>query len=50
MKRHGTYTILGIAFSYIGRYGGDFMEKFGSRFMDNKYLLVCFFLFLLFGQ
>jgi hypothetical protein len=29
MQRHGTYTILGIAFFYVGRYGGDFAEKYG---------------------
>jgi hypothetical protein len=26
--RHDTYTILGIKFCYIGRYGGDFVEKY----------------------
>jgi hypothetical protein len=35
MKRLGTYTILGIAFCYIGRYGGDFVKKYGSRFLDE---------------
>jgi hypothetical protein len=46
MQRHGIYTIFGIAFCYIGRYGGDFVEKFGSRFMDtNKSLLMCLFFF-----
>jgi hypothetical protein len=30
MERLGIYTILGIAFCYIGRYGGDFVKKYGS--------------------
>jgi hypothetical protein len=42
---------LGIAFCYIGRYGGDFVEKFRSRLMDTtKSLLVCFFFFSFLGQ
>jgi hypothetical protein len=36
------YTILGIAFCYIGRYGGDFLENFGSRFLDTTSLCLCF--------
>jgi hypothetical protein len=38
MQRHVTYTILGIAFFYIGRYGGDFVEKYGSRYLDTTSL------------
>jgi hypothetical protein len=49
MQRHGIYTILGIAFCYIGRYGGDFVEKFGSRFMDTTSLCLCAFYFSFLG-
>jgi hypothetical protein len=35
MQRHDIYNILGIAFFYLGRYGGDLMEKFCSRFIDT---------------
>jgi hypothetical protein len=30
MQRHDTYIILGIAFCYVGRYGGYFVEKYGD--------------------
>jgi hypothetical protein len=46
MQRHDTYSILGIAFFYVGRYGGYFVEKYGSRFLDTT-ILACVFLFLL---
>jgi hypothetical protein len=46
MQRHGTYTILVIAFFYIGRYGGDFVEKFGSKFLNTTSLCLCFHFFL----
>jgi hypothetical protein len=41
---HGSKSalILGIAFCYIGRYGEDFVEKFGSRFLDTIGLCLCF--------
>jgi hypothetical protein len=42
MQRSDTYTILGIAFCYIGRYGGDFVEKYGSIFLDTTSLCLCF--------
>jgi hypothetical protein len=42
MQRHGIYTILGIAFCYIGRYGGDFVEKYGSAYLDTTCLCLCF--------
>jgi hypothetical protein len=41
-------TILGIAFCYIGRYGGDFVEKYGSRFLDTTSLCLFFSFFLFF--
>jgi hypothetical protein len=47
--KHDTYNILGIAFCYIGRYGGDYMEKFGSRFMDTTSFCLCVFLFSFLG-
>jgi hypothetical protein len=42
MQRYDTYTILGIAFFYIGRYGGDFMEKYGTRYLYTTSLSLCF--------
>jgi hypothetical protein len=42
MKRHGTYTILGIAFFYVGRYGGDFVDKYGSRYLDIQVFCLLF--------
>jgi hypothetical protein len=32
-------------FCYMGRYGGDFMDKYGSRYLDTS-LCLCFYLFL----
>jgi hypothetical protein len=46
MQRHGTDTILGIAFCYVGRYGGDFAEKYGSRYLDIQVFCLLFFSFL----
>jgi hypothetical protein len=43
MQIHGTYAILEIAFCYIGRYGGDFVEKYGSRYLDIQ-VFACVFL------
>jgi hypothetical protein len=51
MQRHGTYTILGIAFFfYIGRYGGDFVEKYGSRYLDIQVFAYVFLSFSFIGQ
>jgi hypothetical protein len=42
MQRHGTYTILEIAFCNIVRYVGDFVEKYGSWFLDTTSPCLCF--------
>jgi hypothetical protein len=53
MQSHGTYTILGIAFFYIRRHGGDLCgEVWLKVFGYNNSLLVfsLFLFFLAFGK
>jgi hypothetical protein len=45
MQKPGTYTILGIAICfYIGKNSGDFVEKYGSRYLDIQ-AFACFLFF-----
>jgi hypothetical protein len=50
MQRHDTYTILGIAFLYVGRYGGDFLEKYGSRYSNIQVFCLLFLFFSFLGH